>query len=93
MGKQREPRRLPIVVVEWIDSATGGGWQGIDQAEHGALECITVGFLVKETDEALSVAHSVSQQDGEDSGVCDMISIPQCAIRRWYLVDGVRADD
>ncbi len=35
----------PIVEVEWIDSATTGGWRAMD-AENPVVSCLTAGYLV-----------------------------------------------
>lgn len=52
---------MKLVLVEWQDSRqTSGAWQWMDEAEQpGAVRCLTVGWLLKETDDALLVAQSL----------------------------------
>ncbi len=47
-----------IVEVEWIDAVADSGWEGkVVAAVH---HCVTVGFLVDETDEAICLASTWS---------------------------------
>lgn len=47
-----------IVQVRWIDAVADSGWEEKTKAE--IHHCITVGFLVDETDEALCIASTWS---------------------------------
>ena len=47
-----------IVQVSWIDAVADVGWEGKTKAE--IHHCITVGYVVDETDEALCVASTWS---------------------------------
>jgi len=62
------------VYVEWIDSSTTRGWQQPDQ-DHD-LRCWSLGFLVAECEESITLAHSVAAT----GDVCDQITIPRAAI-------------
>ncbi len=62
------------VYVEWLDSSTSTGWRDPD-SDHD-LGCISLGFLVKECDESVTIAHSVAAI----GHVCDQITIPKAAI-------------
>ena len=47
-----------IVQVEWIDAVADSGWE--DKVKAQIDKCITVGFLIDETDEAICIASTVS---------------------------------
>lgn len=48
----------PIIQVSWIDAVADSGWEEKTKAE--IHHCITVGFLVDETDEAICIASTWS---------------------------------
>lgn len=57
-----------IVEVKWIDSASTPGWASLDDIEeqldqHAFAECVTVGFIVKETDEYVALVMSLNLQN------------------------------
>ena len=69
---------MKIVLVEWIDSSTEYGWLKVESFDTSVVKCQSVGFLIKETDDAIVVTLSRS-----DSGRCaDAITIPKCSIKR-----------
>lgn len=70
------------VWIEWIDSVGTIGWQYPTSSLMGDMECLTLGFLVWEDDEAVCVASSVSAT-GRAS---DPITIPRCAIKKMHEV-------
>jgi hypothetical protein len=52
---------MDLVIVEWQDSRQPErGWRWIDECETPeAVKCLTVGWLLKETDDALLVAQNL----------------------------------
>lgn len=48
----------PIIQVSWIDAVADSGWEEKTKAE--IHHCITVGFLVDETEEAICIASTWS---------------------------------
>lgn len=63
--------------IDWVDSSSLRGWQRRD-AGHSPSCIMTVGLVVGETKDAVTVSHSIS----EDSNVPDALSIPKVAIVR-----------
>jgi hypothetical protein len=51
----------PVVYVEWVDAVADAGWAANPKAE--IHECVTVGFLVDETKDALCIASTLSRED------------------------------
>lgn len=62
------------IYVEWIDSSTRHGWQ--EPKTDWDLRCWTLGFLVSESDESVTVSSTVEA----GGNVCDQITIPRAAI-------------
>lgn len=71
-------KSLPIYYIEWSDSQTTmTGWCRDDDIEDPvALYVRTVGFIVKENDEAILIA----QNDGRNQ-FSHLLTIPKSAIR------------
>lgn len=75
-----------IVLIEWVDSHAGRGWQTVDQLEASAepLYCWSVGWLLKETDECkVIVPHIGGEQNGDIMlQGCGDLTIPTKAITK-----------
>ena len=63
----------PIIKITWIDAQADAGW---DEPKVDIAHCVTVGFLVGETDDAICVAGTVSDHECNNR-----ISIP----KSWIL--------
>ena len=63
----------PVIKITWIDAQADAGW---DQPKVDIAHCVTVGFLVGETDDAICVAGTVSDHECNNR-----ISIP----KSWIL--------
>lgn len=76
------PAEHPIVAIRWLDSHSPGPvWTTIDELDDAwaaGLTCITIGMLVRETTDAVTVATSVTlAKSPQAQGV---ICIPRGAI-------------
>ncbi len=58
--KPFKPDYRKVEVVVWDDAVADGSWE--DAAKAEIHECITVGFLIDETDKAVCIASTVSRQ-------------------------------
>ena len=47
-----------IVHIEWIDAVADSGWE--DKVKAQIDKCVTVGFLIDETEEAICIASTLS---------------------------------
>lgn len=80
-------RVYKIERIEWIDSAgfaSDGPWiteENMDRqiVEHGALKCVSVGFVVRETDEILVITSGITE-----GMVMEPMAIPKVAITNRY---------
>lgn len=80
--------RYPLVVVEWDDAETSGGWEE-PPAELGEAIAITVGFLIRETTKHLLIASSYDSTNTHTNG---RIQIPIGMIKtRVVLIDTKRS--
>ena len=68
-----------IVSVYWIDSASHPYWQDEEEV-FSALNCHTVGFLIKENDEILVIAQSYAI-DKSAKPWADVIVIPKVSVK------------
>jgi hypothetical protein len=48
-----------IIIVQWVDAQADASWEE-DTKAHLA-DCVTVGFVISETKEALCVASTISE--------------------------------
>ena len=71
-----------MVYVEWVDSAQMKGWQDLEDAKAlTVLDMETLGFLIEETDDAVTVVATWAEGN-YDCPIC----IPKCAITSmWYV--------
>jgi len=51
----------PVIYVEWVDAVADAGWATNPKAE--IHPCVTVGFLVDESKDALCIASTLSIND------------------------------
>lgn len=67
----------PVYIV-WLDSSGSSyqGWHSIESHNHDVAKIETVGFVISETEEILSLAMNVSENDN----MMGDISIPKFAI-------------
>ena len=53
--------RFQLVQIDWLDAATDNeGWKGVGESLDTAPMATTIGFIVKETAHAITVASTVS---------------------------------
>ena len=80
--------RYPLVVVEWDDAETSGGWEE-PPADLGEAIAITVGFLIRETTKHLLIASSYDSTNTHTNG---RIQIPVGMIKtKVVLIDTKRS--
>ena len=82
LWRPKTPYRL--VVVEWEDSQkplSSWGWLD-DYTLPDAVRCVSVGFLIAETEAALALAPNLGDIAQERAQGCGIIRIPQSAVRK-----------
>lgn len=84
-------------VVEWIDSQGDGSWHPLFEAKAEEVSRITtVGYVIGETDEAVTLAQSIDGKGGNERRIAmvdNTITIPKVAITKRTPIDGVTFSD
>ncbi len=62
--------KAPIVYVEWVDAVSDAGWQENTKTE--IHRCLTIGWIVSESDDAICVANTVIHDNQVSTGTVDM---------------------
>jgi hypothetical protein len=72
----------PLIWVSWRDSAQAAPqWQWLDQVESPTVtECLTVGFLIRETEDQILIAISVAAHDRKANQASGIVAIPTRSI-------------
>jgi len=74
--------KYPRVLVEWTDSGSAHQWDSIKaHSDHEPCYCMSVGFLLVETDKAVVLVQSID--DGNQNAAGSM-TIPRVAVTGVY---------
>lgn len=76
---------MKIVMIDWVDSVRAFDWTLIDEVDEKSMDCISVGFLLKETDECVTIAQNYGLKPKQ---VCNLITIPKCSIKNIREIKG-----
>lgn len=90
---KKQNRPLPqapyrLVLVEWEDSARPiPGWQWVEDYElPETIRCLSVGYLIAETESAIALAPNLGDLAQPKAQACGIVRIPQRAIiKMWRL--------
>ena len=79
---KRESIPFPLVMVEWEDSQRPlAPWQWVDEYTlPSSVRCVSVGFMIAETKDALALAPNLGDADCERAQACGIIRIPRRAV-------------
>jgi hypothetical protein len=81
---------MKLVLIEWLDSHSGRGWQDFDKIERAAepLYCRSVGWVAKETKDCKVLVPHVSGEKNSDAVLhgCGDLTIPTAAIVRTTIL-------
>lgn len=78
-------RRRPVLVV-WLDSGGHSGWVADEHCNCRPLRIYTLGWLIRKTAQALTVASSATSKGDEGQSQAP-IAIPRCAVLSWRYLD------
>jgi len=73
-GKRKKVR------IKWYDAYSIDSWKPLDvilEATEEPMLCNTVGYILQDTSEAITICHSFN----EENQVCGVIQIPKCSIQ------------
>lgn len=81
---------MKLMLIEWIDSNSGKGWQPLDQIEDGAgvVHCRSVGWLVADRNGVKTLVPHISGEKNENVRLCGTgdISIPNKNITKMRVL-------
>ena len=78
-------KHCPLVMIEWKDSTQPSpAWQFLDDyAVSGAVNCISVGWLIHDSEMVKCLAPNFGNtQDEENLQINGVITIPSCCITK-----------
>lgn len=77
---------MKLVLVEWLDSHSGRGWQEIGRIKEASipLYCRSVGFLAEDGKDCKVLVPHIAGEKNEDIVLLGSgdISIPTCSIKK-----------
>lgn len=73
-----EVTKKDIVIIEWVDSVRASDWTYIEDVDEKPMNCISVGFLLKETNDSVTIAQNYGLKPEQ---VCNLMTIPKRSIR------------
>jgi len=65
--------KYPLVLLHWDDAASDHGWKDASEVEVKNEQAITVGFVIKETDDHILIAATIDA----DGNTNDRSQIPK----------------
>ncbi len=71
---------MKIVLIEWLDSYSYGGWHNPSSESDHVSNCISIGVLSHESDKDITISQSISLNTGNHA---DTISIPKGSITTY----------
>ena len=76
-----------VRLVEWIDSSGASGWQPIEDAALVEPDpCMSVGFVIGETPDHLTLLQSVTNRKSGKNHADHVLTIPKCSIIRMVVL-------
>lgn len=80
--KKQKKLTLHLYKVKWLDALADGGWKAIEQHRPELIEVQSVGWLVAESRNVLSLAQQLSSA----GSAADTINIPKnCIVKKTKL--------
>lgn len=82
---------IEIRHVQWIDSTTQQGWEGIERTADLVVDsCASIGFVFKEDEDQLILIQSYTNRPKPDQNLINAaVVIPKFAITRaWTVREG-----
>ena len=70
---------MKLVLIEWEDSYSYGGWHARDSGLDIVAACVSMGLLIDGNDNQVTIAQSMSKTSGN---IGDTITIPKGCIKR-----------
>ena len=80
-------QQYKIVSIEWVDSQIASlTWCYIDEIPIKIAYVTTVGFLISQTKDIITVAGSFSYKEDATAQISSVINIPKCCIKSKKII-------
>lgn len=76
------PKNPKVVEIEWLDSHCNLNWERDEECNPPDLLCTSIGFLLHEDDESVSITTTLCKHQAFDP-----LTIPQRAVIRMWTID------
>lgn len=76
----------PLVVIHWIDSCSIEGWTSLEEIPLEPTLVVSVGWILAETENALTLVPHCGETDGHEA-VSGSMTIPLICIKRRIRLD------
>jgi hypothetical protein len=73
---------VKAIQVEWVDAHTVDEWQELSSVTYGLVNVTSIGFLLKETEDALVLCGSI----GDHDDIFSQLSIPKVCIKKRRFI-------
>ena len=76
---------MKIVKVDWVDICSGTvHWSHLEDVEASPLICVSVGMVVKETDDIICIAQNYSL---DENLVSDTMTFPKAIVTKVTVLE------
>ena len=76
-----------LIRIDWVDSQIVSlTWQYIADLKPEISKVSTVGFLISEDKEIVTIASSISYKDDSETQIGQIINIPKCCIVKRKII-------
>jgi hypothetical protein len=79
-------KKAKSLYVVWVDSASITGWQDPAKVDHEVMVCETLGFVVKETKDALTLCLNKTDEHRSLCNRGHFITIPKVSIKSRRMI-------
>ena len=80
-------KKHKLVSIEWVDSQIASlTWCHIDEVPTNIAKVTTVGFLVCQTKDIITIAGSLSYKEDATTQISSVINIPKCCIKSKKVI-------
>lgn len=82
--------RRMAVHVKWVDSAGSSGWRSFDELHSNLMKCETIGWLVLEDKEKITIALNGVFDGTSERPFGEFITIPKVAILKRHGIKVIK---
>lgn len=81
---------MTLEVIFWHDVFSTDSWCALRDLGMSPKKIMTIGLIVKETDETVAVTHTYSDDNDNEETTCSMVILKSLIYRREVMLDAKR---